>query len=80
MKFVCLFLHVEKEERITVPSSSTHYTLKDLSVGKLYLVEIAPILNNGHIGQWSNSKPVLFASSKTAKAVGNYLMHSFCVP
>jgi hypothetical protein len=79
LKFVCLFLHVEKEERITVPSSSTNYTLKDLTVDKLYLVKIAPILNNGRIGQWSNSKPVLFAG-KTAKAVGNYLMHSFCVP
>jgi hypothetical protein len=65
--FVCLFLHVEKEERITVSSSSTHYTLKDLSLGKLYLVEIAPILNNGHIGQWSNSKPVLFASRRSCE-------------
>lgn len=60
----------EKEERITVPSSSTNYTLKDLTVDKLYLVKIAPILNNGRIGQWSNSKPVLFAG-KTAKAVVN---------
>jgi len=79
LKFVCVFLHVEKEETITVPSSSTNYTLKDLTGDKLYLVEIAPKLKNGQIGQWSKSKPVLFAV-KTAKAVGNYLMHSFCVP
>lgn len=73
-----VFLRVEKEETITVPSSSTNYTLKDLTVGKLYLVKMAPKLNNGQIGQWSKSKPVLFAG-KTVKAVGNYLMYSFYV-
>lgn len=79
MKFVCVFLHVEKEETIIVPSSSTNYTLKDLTAHKLYLVKMAPKMSNGQIGQWSKSEPVLF-TGKTSKAVGNYLMHSFCVP